>query len=70
MSAPLTWPAGAYVGATVDGKQQLLTRPWPVPLRYSMLSGKGAWGALKYRLQVPTPGSLLEGAACSRQKGK
>ena len=33
----LTWPEGAYEGATAEGKQALLTRPDPVPFRYSTL---------------------------------
>lgn len=37
-----TWPEGAYEGATADGKQALLTRPEPSPLRYSTLPCGGA----------------------------
>lgn len=58
---PPTCPAGAYADDTVLGKHALLTKPVPMPLRYRMLSGEGALAALKYRQQVPTPSSGLEG---------
>ena len=41
-----TWPEGAYEGATVEGKQQLLTMPLSVPFRYRIGSEVGALGAL------------------------
>ncbi len=47
----------------MEGKQQLLTMPASSPFRYRMFSGEGGLGARKYRLQVPTPGSALLGAA-------
>ena len=63
MAEPCTLPE-TKPPHTVDGKQQLLTMPLSSPLRYRMASGEGGFGALKYKLQVPTPGATLEGAAC------
>ena len=45
----LTWPWGAYEGATVLGKQALLMMPLPSPFRYRMLSGGGAVAVLHKR---------------------
>lgn len=53
----------------MEGKQQLLTMPASSPFRYRMFSGEGGLGARKYRLQVPTPGSALLGAAWAAKGG-
>ena len=58
---------------TSEGKHMLLMMPSSSPLRYRMLPGAGGEGAAKYRQQVPTPGSALDGASCTghacRQRG-
>mmetsp|Transcript_25771 Transcript_25771/g.84820 ORF Transcript_25771/g.84820 Transcript_25771/m.84820 type:complete len:290 (+) Transcript_25771:271-1140(+) len=61
------WPAGAYDGATSDGKQQLFTRRSlaPEPSRKSTGSGTAASGAAKYTHAVPTPAPALEGELSS-----
>ena len=71
-SYALTWPWGAYEGATVLGKQALLMMPLPSPFRYKMLSGGGAVAVLhQRRMQLvnvgamgPSKAKLLRAALC------